>query len=388
MRIGHAYGTANFESGGIVRYIFDQGRGMADRGHSVALFTSDSKEYIAQAQCEWRELIDIHAHCVRGLRDYLLKSEIHPSVAAQLKECSVIHIHGVWSPELLHIAKFARQQRIPYVVTLHGMLDSWSMSQGGFKKIAFLKLLANRMLRNATRVIASTTKEREQALRLLPNLKVQVVPPVLDLHAYQVLPTKELAYQIFGRGMAPDQPIILFLSRVHQKKGIEILIQAMKILIQESYPCSLIVAGVGEESYVQSLKGMVTDLGLDSDIRFVGMVDGELKSSLYAMADVFVLPTAQENFGLVFTESMACGTPVLTTDGIDICQELEESGGAVMGVRTPESFASSLMHMLQDRPKLVSMGLKGRAWVFREFSTARVLDQHEAIYQQAIKFAH
>ena len=155
----------------------------------------------------------------------------------------------------------------------------------------------------------------------------------------------------------------------------------MKILEERAFDCMLIIAGVGDEHYIGGLNKLVSDLGLESVVRFVGMVDGELKASLYALADVFVLPTAQENFGLVFTESLACGTPVLTTRGIDICEDLERSGGAVLAERTPRAFASALIRMLEDRSSLQGMGDQGRAWVFEEFSESHVLDDHESLYK-------
>ena len=388
MKICHIYESAFFESGGVVRYIYDQGRGIANRGHTVELCTCNTSEHIVDSQRAWGDAVRLHSLSSAGLSRYLFRSKRNPVITSLFESCSVIHIHGLWSPVSLSIARYAFLQNIPYVITLHGMLDDWSMSQRGFKKRLYLRAFANSMLVKASAVITSTTKEREQALHWLPDSRVEVLPPVMDLDPFLELPSKDTACKAYFPEGAPERPVVLFLSRIHEKKGAEILIRAMKILEGESCQCNLVIAGVGDDRYVQSLKCLVSELGLEPLVRFVGMVDGELKASLYAMADVFVLPTAQENFGLVFTESMACGTPVLTSAGIDICDELEQSGGAVLSERTPEAFATALIHMLKDDSNLKAMGDKGREWVFREFSVNHILDAHESLYETVGKKDH
>jgi glycosyltransferase involved in cell wall biosynthesis len=196
--------------------------------------------------------------------------------------------------------------------------------------------------------------ELDQARKWFPRGRGLVIPNLLDLDSFRSLPGPELAkkrYPVFGGG----GPVMLFLSRVHYKKGIEPLLRAL-----------------------------ARELGVEDSVVFAGHVVGDLKLSLYQAADLFVLPTSQENFGFVFVESLACGTPLVTTKGVDIWPELESSGGALIESAEPERLASTLAPILADRDRLRVMGARGREWVFRWLDPARVLDQFEAMYRGAV----
>ena len=110
-------------------------------------------------------------------------------------------------------------------------------------------------------------------------------------------------------------------------------------------------------------------------------MSGRDKLSLYEAADVFVLPTFQENWGFVLVESLACGTPVITTRAVDIWPELQSSGGAVIVDATPDATAAAISELLGDRARLEAMGPKGRAWVLDNLNVDRVLDRYEQLYR-------
>ena len=382
MRILHVYENANFESGGVVRYIYDLGSGFARRGYTVGILTCGTVEEKDRASEEWGEQVRVESMPRIGFRGIFSNKKTRSDLARHLEDYAVVHIHGVWSVESIFIARQARVMGIPYVVTVHGMLDDWCMAQRGLKKRLYIQFLSNKMFKGASAVITSASKEREQASKWLPHAEMHVLPPVMDLEPFSSELKCDLAEQKFQHFMENDKPVVLFLSRIHEKKGVEILVRAMKILEQQGVGCTALIAGVGDESYVKSLKKLVADLGLEQAVHFIGMIDGDLKTSVYRRSDIFVLPTAQENFGLVFTESMACGTPVITTCGIDLCQELESSGGVVLCERTPRAFAENMKLLLSDPSRLQEMGSHGREWVFKEFSADKVLDKHESLYQR------
>ena len=116
----------------------------------------------------------------------------------------------------------------------------------------------------------------------------------------------------------------------------------------------------------------------------MGFIEGDRKTALYRAADLFVLPTSQENFGLVLPEAMACGVPVITTKGVDIWPELEESGGALIIEDDVESIASSMRVLLDDSEKRSSMGASARAWVAATFSGDAVANRYIDLYRKAI----
>jgi glycosyltransferase involved in cell wall biosynthesis len=134
---------------------------------------------------------------------------------------------------------------------------------------------------------------------------------------------------------------------------------------------------------MKKLRALADSLNLGDACRFLGMVTGAAKQSLYQAADVFALPTSQENFGLVYTESLACGTPIVATRGTDIWRDLERSGGAVIADPSPEAFADAIAELAADRKRRAEMGRRGRAFVFAWLNPDKVAAEFEALYAEA-----
>ena len=209
-----------------------------------------------------------------------------------------------------------------------------------------------------------------------------VVPLIFDLDEYEVLPGPELAHKKFGSAIPDDSTaVLLFLSRLHYKKGLEVLINAAALLREAGVSCKVLIAGTGEPAYEQQLRALVQDRDLGERISFLGFVKGREKVSLYEAADLFVLPTSQENWGFVLIESLVCATPVITTKGVDIWSELESSGGALIAEQTPQAMADAVTNLLRDSERLEAMRTKGRQWVLENLSLEQVLGQYEQLYR-------
>jgi glycosyltransferase involved in cell wall biosynthesis len=123
--------------------------------------------------------------------------------------------------------------------------------------------------------------------------------------------------------------------------------------------------------------------GVVDEVTFLGMVLGSLKLSLYAMADIFALPTQQENFGLVYAEAMLCETPTIGTKGTDIWRELQK-GGAIIADRTPEAFADAIASICNDKSQLKELGTKARTHILGWLDTNTVAQQYEEMYLSSI----
>ena len=186
-------------------------------------------------------------------------------------------------------------------------------------------------------------------------------------------------------GIVSDEPIVLFLSRLHYKKGVERLIEAAELMQRDNVPCRFLIAGTDLEqgAYERKLKDMTTSRGLDDRVSFLGFVDGLDKISLYQAADLFILPTSQENFGFVLFEALAASTPVLTTRGADTWPELEASGGSLIIDAKPLTIVRAIQELMADPRRRHMMGESGRAWVFKNLSGAAVIRQYEDLYEAA-----
>ena len=380
IRCVHYLPGVRLEAGGVARAVLDFCRVFASLGHKVTLATSDATD----VPKEWREpgaarpglprvaMVDPP----RGPLQRLPRSTLE-AMAGLLRDADVLHVHELWSLSSLQVAGVARRAGVPYVVSIHGMLDDWSMAQKRLKKRLYLALAGNRLLAGAARVHCTARAELDQVRRWLPRENGVVLPLVMDFADYAALPGPDMARAKFpsiqGEGWK-----LLFLSRVHPKKGVEVLIRAAAELRRRGRSCQVLIAGPGEAAYVASLEALARENGIGDATHFPGMVRGAEKLSLYEAADVFVLPTSQENFGLVLVEALACGAPVVTTRGVDIWQELQAAGAEIADAQ-PAAVADAIERIMANDP--ASRGQRGRDWVLENLDPSRVAGEYAEMYR-------
>jgi glycosyltransferase involved in cell wall biosynthesis len=383
VRCVHYLSRIRLETGGVVRSVLDFCQVFAALGNPTTLVTGDATDVPAEWASSTGQGIPrlIAINPPRGKFALLHRSD-KARLREALADAQVLHLHTPWEPSNLQAAALARQAGVPFVLSAHGMLDDWSMAQKAFKKRAYLKLAGSKLLRRAARVHFTAQAELNQARKWLASDNGVVLPLVMDLSPFENLPGPDLARQRFAPLRQADTKL-LFLSRVHPKKGVDLLIQALAELRRRGCTASLLIAGPGEQQYVESLKKLAAELGVGENVQFCGMIRGEEKLSLYQAADLFVLPTSQENFGLVLIEALACRLPVITTQGVDIWKELQ-SAGAMITDRSPLAIALAIENMLAD-PALNQRREQGRAWVLNELNPQKVAREYESLYEQISK---
>jgi len=383
MNIFHYVDSTDARLGGVPRFVLDASRVMAGTGHPSTVLTLDTKdtppEYLENH--DGSSLPTVFKLPRPSLMGKLFGPGEMKIIRQQLQKADVLHLHGVWSPTVFQIAKAARQMRIPYVVSLHGMLDDWCMSQRNLKKRLFLALGGKTLLEQAARVHCTASAEVAQSHKWFPKGTATVIPCLMDLSAYRDLPGREPAAKKFAFLADSTTPTILFLSRLHYKKGIEHLLRAAAELKARGVKAQFALAGNGDPEYVQSLKDLSQQLALTDRVHFVGQVSGAEKVSLYQNATVFALPTSQENFGLVLIEALACGTPIITTKGVDIWRDVQESGAATIVDQNPSQLADAIANVIGDAPGRQIMSDKARPWVFKTYAEERLISQYEEMYQ-------
>lgn len=388
MHIVHYLCTARVVDGGVPKAAVDLSLRIGAAGHRVTFLTWDD-ELCPQS---WKDNTDPNVRLVRltpAERPLSLFSRsqlrtFHDVIAG----ADAVHLHAMWTTSNLQVAKVARKLGKPYVLSPHGMLDDWCMAQSTRNKKLFLLLAGNALLRHAAFVHFTAQSELEQARKLLPHDRARVLPLVFDTEPYGNLPGTHLASERFN--LEEGGPIrLLFLSRLHPKKGLERLLGATRKLLESGLNMRLLIAGSGEPAYEAQIRALATHLGLDEKVRFLGAVTGAMKVSLYQSADLFVLPTSQENFGFVFFESLAAGTPLVTTREVDTWRELENSGAGTIftlpsgGLDAEiDATADAIRKAITTREQLRARGQTGRAWVLDalrpERITAGFLDMYRA----------
>lgn len=382
LRIIHFFPRIRREEGGVVQVVIDLCRSLVDLGHIVRLATCDGPD----VPNDWRSSAHNPSLCL------LEKSKVLPGCLSAvgisnfrklMTDADVVHLHTPWEISNLQLAKAAHNNGLPYIVTVHGMLDDYCMRQKGLKKRAFLTLGGRQMFARAAVVHFTAKAEMQQATHWIPGDYLPVVQAcALDLSPYDSLPGLEPALATFPPLAGPRQKI-LFLSRIHPKKGLEHLIEACGLLKEQGREFDLVVAGPGEVDYVAQLKKLAVNCGVSKLTHFVGMVRGEVKLSLYELADVFVLPTYQENFGLVLPEALACRTPVVTTKGTDIWRELADAGARIVD-QNPKAIAAAIAELLADDRLRSELGNRGREYVRNWLAEEKVAAGYEQMYRDAI----
>ena len=348
LKVAHLAPPFRLEQGGVVRAVLDLAGEMSKHGHDITLATWDTTD----APKDWdngnpdtpRILKTDPPSRLGKLTPHSIKL-----LTRLFKSCDAVHFHTPWEPSNIPAAKLCRELGVPYVVSIHGMLDDWSMSQRSLKKRLYLALGACTMLEKAAAVHCTAEAELTQSKRWYPKGRGIVVPLVFDIEPYRELPGPELARQAFDIDAA--KPVVLFLSRVHVKKGVHILVDAAKLLADRGVDAQFLIAGTGDEEYTNRIKQQIASNNLEGRVRMLGMVKGAQKLSLYQAANVFALPTSQENFGFVLPEALACSVPAITTRGVDTWPELEASGSTLIAEQTAEAFANAIAELLEDEPR-------------------------------------
>lgn len=295
-----------------------------------------------------------------------------------------MHLHGIWEFGNVQVARVASSHGTPYVISPRGMLADWSLRQRPRKKRLYLLAFGKRWLADAARVHLTADGERAQAMKWFPPHRGIVIPNLLDLGAFESLPDPGLAESCLAESRSsaiPGRPNVLFLSRIHPKKGLDVLLHACAALKMRGTPVSLVIAGDGDPQYISSMRALAADLGLSSsEASFVGPITGAEKLALYQACDLMALPTQQENFGFVFIEALACGLPIVTTRDIDLHAELQRSGAVTIVDRTADAFADAIGSLLKQKEHLRDCGIRARAWTFEVFDKAAIAASFESMY--------
>ena len=380
----HFVTEVRLELGGVVQAVVDLCQAIAARGHNVTLVTCDATDVPTHWKDDpgnWPRVVEISNSI---LTKRLVSRQGVQTFDDLLDGVHLAHLHTPWEPSNFQLARLLQKKGIPYIVTVHGLLDDWSMEQKSLKKRAFLSAGGRWLFEHATTVHLTAEAERDQASQWVPiDDRAAIQCYALDLTSYDPLPGPEPALQAYPC-IDVEKKKLLFLSRLHPKKGVELLLEAGAILRDDGLPIQLLIAGPGDEPYVAELKALVSKLGLDDDTEFLGMVRGVEKRSLFQLSDVFVLPTHQENFGLVIAEAMACGTPVVTTRGTDIWREIERGGARIADISS-ESLADALRGLLSDDKSREQIGQQGLQFVRKWLDRNNVVSGYERIYHQTIE---
>jgi glycosyltransferase involved in cell wall biosynthesis len=307
--------------------------------------------------------------CMPVLRRLRISRGLSSALQDAARTADVIHNHGLWLMPNINAGGAVGGRPTPLVVSPRGMLAPVALAFSRWKKRAFWALLQGPVIRGAACIHATSEQEYEEIRGFGLTNPVAIVPNGIDLPGIAALPTAEPAIE----------RVVLSLGRIHPKKGLARLVHGWS-KVEVKYPCwRLRIIGPPELGHDNELRAMAISLGL-TRISIEGPLYGEAKTAAYRDADVFVLASLNENFGMTVAEALAAGTPVISTKGAPWSGLERESCGWWIDHGAEPLAAALAQAMTLPREALKSMGDKGRAWMARDFSWDRVARDMRSVY--------
>jgi glycosyltransferase involved in cell wall biosynthesis len=284
----------------------------------------------------------------------------------------VVHIHGIWSPYLAAFALTAIRHQIPFIVAPHGMLEPWSMGVRATRKALAMRVYQRSILRKASALHATSKMEGDNLRRLgIGDVPVFVVPNSVALPPQARIESPS----------ADGKRVLLFLSRIHEKKGLDMLLQAWNGVRPSNW--RLLIVGSGEQKYVERLKSFCAAHGVPN-VQFKSHVEGNARELMFQRASAFVLPTYSENFGNVVAEALIRGLPVITTTGTPWSELAEQRCGLYIEPTVSELKRAIGEVTTTDEGTLARMGGRGRDYATSHFTLPVVRERLLSMYRSAI----
>jgi glycosyltransferase involved in cell wall biosynthesis len=279
----------------------------------------------------------------------------------------LLHQHGIWMYASFEARRWRRRSRRPHVVSPHGMLDPWALGRSRWKKRLASDLFERANLAGAS-AFHATSEQEAMAIRAYGlRQPIAIVPNGVD-----TVPVAQTRREDSGR-------TLLFLSRIHPKKGLDMLLPAWAALERRHPAWSLAIAGGGETHHIAQYRRLAEASGAVR-VRWLGPLHGPAKAEALRGADLFVLPTYGENFGIAVAEALAHGMPVVTTTAAPWEGLMTHGCGWWVDVGRAPLVAALDDAMGRERVELRAMGERGRAWVAEAFAWPRIGQQMVAVY--------
>ena len=284
----------------------------------------------------------------------------------------IIHNHGLWLPCNHASANAARRLKLPLVIQPRGMLEPWALSFRAWKKLLAWRIYQQRDLKSASLLVATSLQEAESIRKVGIRQPIAVIPNGIVIPAWK-------------RDVSSNDRIhtALFLSRVHPIKGLMNLVAAWGRVRPEGW--RMMIAGPDEGNHRADVEMAIQQAGLEKHFQFVGPVEGQAKEKLYRNADLFILPTYSENFGVVVAEALAYGVPVITTKGAPWEGLLAHKCGWWIDIGVEplaEAIGKATTMSNEERQE---MGRRGRDYVAQNFSWPKIAEQMLSVYKWVLK---
>jgi len=352
MRVLHIIPSVAERSGGPATAIVPMCRALMQQGIEVLLIATNAGLH-KQEVSEYKGVPAMLFPAEFG-ESFKYSRPLASWLGANVRQFDLAHVHAVFNHSSVAAARACRRAGVPYVIRPLGTLDPWSMTQKSLRKRLFWHVAGKGMMQGAATVHYTSEAEKLSTERLTGLNHGRVVPLGIETPAAT---SRENLVRHFP--LLDHEPYILVLSRLHPKKGLDVLIDAFLSLVQaQQFPTwRLVLAGDGPPEYVLKLKDLAAS---HPRILFTGWVDGERKNALLGCASLLALPSHQENFGLCVMEALSQSVPVLVSPGVNLAPEIVAANAGWVAAIDKEALTAKLAEALSNETELAKRGRAGQ----------------------------
>lgn len=360
-----------YRYGGPVKTVHELCRALVECGQEVSVFTTNANQKkrldVPLNKEQNVEGVKVTYHPLGLMSNYYYSRDLAKAIEARVSDFDIVHIHSVFLYTTFIAAYWCRRKNIPYIINPFGALDPDMIKlKNTLIKKFYIATIEKKNIEKAAAVHVASLYEKERFLSLGIDVPVVVVPRGLYLDEYrgdtQRASLAERYPQLKGKR------VILFLGRIHFKKGLELLAAALKRVVEKRRDIYLVIAGPGERGYTDKLRKLFRKMGLADYVVFTGMLLGDDKLSAFYSSDIFVLTSYGENFGIAVLEAMACKLPVVITDRVGIYKDAQEYKTGIVTGCDPGQIAEGLLKLLKDKSLRKLSGENGRRLVEEKFT--------------------
>lgn len=374
MRILSIISSLDPEDGGPIEAVNTIGEELLRLGHVHEILSLDDPS----ASFLMPHAEGVHAIGPCNLGVYRYTRRLSQWLRANAGGYDVILLNGIWQFHSFGAWRVLSEMKIPYYVFTHGMLDPW------FKKNYPLKHLKKslywpwadyKVIRDAKAVLFTCEEERILARQSFRQYKCNEVVVAFGTRAAPADAIRLSEYFMNRRPELRGKRLLLFLSRIHKKKGCDLLIDAFSRVAKNDPSIHLVMAGPDSDGWSFELQQQANILNISNRITWTGMLSGDDKWGAYYSSDVFCLPSHQENFGIVVAESLACGKPVLISNKVNIWREIERDGAGLISDDSVDEFEKLIKKWLSlTTPEKLAMERSALNCFSSRFKIDRVVE--------------
>ncbi|MBA7533676.1 D-inositol-3-phosphate glycosyltransferase [subsurface metagenome] len=359
---------------------------MASLGYAVSIYTTNqdgpSVLNVPTDKPVFKDGIEIRYFPIQHPRFWGFSIPLIRALREAIRGYDIVHIHSMYLFHDIVAAHYCRKYNVPYLIRPHGTLDPFIYKRHRLRKSIMELLFECKNIQYAAALHFTTEEEKKLAVPYISKTPGFVVPLGIDLSEYKNLPEKGTFRARYSE--IKNKKIVLFFGRLNFKKGLNILVQAFARVAEIRDDVHLVLVGPDNEGFGEKVRYWLNREEVLDRATFTGMSTGKDKLAVLRDADVFVLPSYTENFGIAVVEAMACGVPVVISDKVNIWREVVAGGAGRVAPCDPSHFAEMILDLF-DNPKMTKqMGSNGKALVEQRYQWSRVALLLEDAYRSIL----